>query len=65
LILLRLSNMENIEELQNEVKELQKRNQRVEVDKAWETSLARRALLTTFTYLALGIYMWAIDIDRP
>ena len=57
--------MSEIEELQKEIADLKKRNQRVEADKAWETSLARRALLTLFTYLALGIYMWAIDIDRP
>jgi len=57
--------MTNIEQLQSEVKELKNRNQRVEADKGWETSFARRALLTLFTYLALGIYMWAIDIGRP
>ena len=44
---------------------IEARNKNVELDKAWETSLARRALLTLFTYLALGLYMWAIDISRP
>lgn len=41
------------------------RNQRVELDKAWETSWTRRLWLTLFTYFALGLYMWAIDIPRP
>jgi hypothetical protein len=57
--------MASTEQLEQEIKVLKKRNQRVEADKAWETSVTRRALLTMFTYLALGIYMWFIDIDRP
>ena len=57
--------MPRTEQLEQEIKELKKRNQRVEADKGWETSFAWRALLTLFTYLALGIYMWAIDIGRP
>ncbi len=44
---------------------IEARNKNVELDKAWETSWTRRLLLTLFTYLALGIYMWAIDIERP
>lgn len=44
---------------------IESRNKRVELDKAWETSWTRRILLALFTYLALGIYMWAIDIPRP
>jgi hypothetical protein len=44
---------------------IEERNKRVELDKAWETSWVRRILLTFFTYLALGIYMWAVDIPRP
>lgn len=44
---------------------IEERNSRVERDKAWETSFTRRGLLVLFTYLAIGIYMWAIGIDRP
>lgn len=51
--------------LESRVGEIESRNKRVELDKAWETSWTRRLLLTLFTYLALGIYMWAIDIPRP
>ena len=38
---------------------------RVESDKAWETSLERRLLLTIFTYLAVGFYLQAIGISNP
>ena len=51
--------------LEKEIKEIKKRNQRVEGDKAWETSWTRRILLMLFTYLALGFYLWAIGIYNP
>ena len=54
-----------MEDLEQEIKKIGERNERVELDKAWETSWTRRFLLTLFTYLAIGIYMWAIDIVRP
>mgnify|MGYP001559807159 CR=1 FL=1 len=44
---------------------IEARNKNVELEKAWETSWTRRLLLTFFTYLALGLYMWAIDVPRP
>ena len=54
-----------MESLENRVAQLEERNARVEADKAWEVSLERRILLITFTYLSIGIYMWAIGINRP
>lgn len=55
----------NNEEIKNEIEEIKRRNSSVELDKAWETSWVRRALIAVFTYLSIGIYMWAIQIDRP
>jgi len=57
--------MATLKELENEIKKLKERNKRVEADKAWETSYARRLLLTLFTYLAVGIYLQAINIPEP
>ncbi len=54
--------MENFEE---RVQRIEERNKKVEGDKAWEKSWTRRGLLTVFTYLALGVYMWAIRIPNP
>jgi len=51
--------------LEERIQKIESRNMKVEVDKAWETSLMRRFLLTLFTYLAISVYMWAIDISRP
>ena len=52
-------------EIEERLKKIEERNKRVELDKAWETSTTRRIFLTLFTYGALGIYMWAIGINRP
>ncbi len=49
--------MEKIKELEKRIIEIEKRNKKVEQDKAWETSLLRRLLLILFTYLTIGIYM--------
>ena len=44
---------------------IEKRNARVEADKAWETSFARRGLLLAFTYLAIGAYLAAVRLPDP
>jgi len=51
--------------LEERLQNIEERNVRVENNKAWETSWVRRGLLMLFTYLAIGIYMWAIGIGRP
>jgi len=50
--------------LEQRIKQIEERNSRVELDKAWETSWTRRALLTLFTYLAVGLYLQAIQIPN-
>ena len=57
--------MKSIETLEQRVGKIEARNARVETDKAWEGSLTRRGLLMLFTYLAIGIYMWAIGVMQP
>ena len=51
--------------LEERIQKIESRNMKVEVDKAWETSLMRRFLLTLFTYLAISVYLWVMDISRP
>jgi uncharacterized membrane protein YccC len=50
------------------VKELQsirERNKRVELDKAWETSLTRRTVIAVLTYFFVVIFLLAIGAPRP
>jgi len=51
--------------IESRLAQIEERNHRVELDKAWETSWARRLFLTFMTYLLLGLYMWMIEITRP
>lgn len=51
--------------LEQRLEIIEKRNEKVELDKAWETSFARRALLLIMTYLVIGFYMNAIKITDP
>jgi len=57
--------MPSMRTLVKKIKAIEARNARVEADKAWETSYARRGLLTLFTYLAVGLYFQAISIPQP
>lgn len=57
--------MSTLKSLQKEIEQIKKRNQKVELDKAWETSLTRRLLLIVFTYLSIGLYMQAILVKDP
>lgn len=43
--------------LEDRVKIIEERNKKVELDKTWETSYTRRALIVIFTYLAIALYL--------
>ncbi len=51
--------------LKNEIEELKKRNQRVEADKAWETSTARKVLISILTYIVIVLFFHFADFDKP
>jgi len=55
----------NLKELEKRLEQVEKRNKKVEMDKAWETSYMRRGLLILFTYVSIGLYMWAIGVQNP
>ncbi len=57
--------MMTLSDLEKRVAEIERRNAKVELDKAWETSWTRRGLLMLFTYLSVGFYMQAIGIANP
>ena len=50
--------------LEQRVKKIEDRNRRVEIDKAWETSLTRKVLIALFTYLSIALYLkFIVGID--
>ena len=44
---------------------LEQRNTRVELDKAWETSLFRKILIFVLTYVVASIWLVVIENDHP
>ena len=57
--------MTSINDLEKEIFLIKNRNKKVEIDKAWETSLTRKIILIIFTYIAIGLYLQAIQIYKP
>ena len=57
--------MATLRNLEAEVRKIKERNERVEADKAWETSSARKLIIAIFTYVAIGVYLWAVGVAEP
>ena len=51
---------EKIIELENKIKSIEKRNKKVETDKAWETSWTRRICIMVLTYIVVIVYSYII-----
>ncbi len=51
--------------IEKEIEQLKERNMKVEADKAWEISSARKLLIAVFTYLAIAFYLNIINIPNP
>ena len=46
--------------IEEEIKKIQERNKRVEMDKRWETSVTRRICIAILTYAVVVIYSYLI-----
>lgn len=53
------------DDLKVEIERIKERNERVEVDKAWETSVTRMAVLAVSTYVVAALTLWTIGNDGP
>lgn len=50
--------------MESELKAIAERNQRVEADKAWETSWMRIVCLAVLIYIVAVIFMWRIGVTQ-
>ncbi|MFA6532379.1 MAG: hypothetical protein WCT22_00080 [Patescibacteria group bacterium] len=57
--------MDKYGKLEKRITEIEKRNKRVELDKAWETSYARKIFVAIFTYLSIVLYLKYIIKIEP
>lgn len=53
------------QDIQIQLNEIKSRNSRVEADKAWETSWARKILVAILTYLVILLFLLIIKVERP
>ena len=53
-----------MKDLENRVEAIEKRNARVELDKAWEISWTRRISIGLLTYAVILVYLIVIDDDN-
>ena len=57
--------MDEIQQLKNEIEEIKKRNAKVELDKAWETSSARKVLIAVLTYIVIVLFFFFAGLPKP
>lgn len=48
-------------EIQEQLNQINDRNKRVELDKAWEVSITRRFFITLVTYIVASVWLWTIN----
>ena len=51
--------------LETEISLIKERNKKVELDKAWETSLTRRLTIAVLTYLVIVIFFYSASLPKP
>ena len=57
--------MEELEQIKKDIAEIKKRNARVELDKAWETSLFRKVLIAILTYIVIVLFFTFAKLPKP
>lgn len=57
--------MDELRQLRIEIAEIRQRNARVEADKAWETSAARKVLVAVLTYVVVVLFFIVADLPKP
>jgi len=57
--------MFSLNKLKSEIEKIRERNRRIEIDKAWETSLTRKILIIVLTYILIVITLYFLELPKP
>ncbi len=57
--------MDELEQIKKDIREIQERNTRVEMDKAWETSVSRKILIAVLTYIVIVLFFTFAHLPNP
>lgn len=52
-------------DLEKEIIKIKKRNKKVEIDKAWETSIFRKVIIAVLTYFVIVLFFYFAWLDKP
>lgn len=51
--------------IEKEIKKIQERNKKVELDKAWEVSYTRKISVAVLTYFVMVLVMYTLKMSAP
>ena len=54
-----------MEDINKRLTQIEERNKRVEMEKAWETSKTRSVSIVVITYILATVVMYIIDVPKP
>ena len=57
--------MPTLKQLEKEIELIKQRNKKVEADKAWETSFARKIIIAALTYMTLVVFFFFAQLPNP
>ncbi len=57
--------MDNLKKIEQEIEKIKIRNSKVEIDKAWETSLSRKILIAVLTYFVIVLFFKFANLSKP
>jgi len=50
---------------EKEIEKIKQRNKKVELDKAWETSISRKIIIAVLTYIVIVIFFVFAGLPKP
>jgi hypothetical protein len=56
---------ERVQKIEQLLEEIKERNQKVDLNKKWETSITRFLGVAGITYLTMNLILWSIDGPNP
>ncbi|HIH33735.1 MAG TPA: hypothetical protein HA282_04295 [Nanoarchaeota archaeon] len=54
-----------MKEIKKRLEAIEQRNKRVELDKAWETSWARKIIVSVLTYFTIVLFFFVAQLPKP
>ena len=54
-----------MDDIEKRLNAIEQRNKRVELDKSWETSFARKIIITLLTYITIVLFFLIAQLPKP